>query len=431
MQTVGRTTPLSGEKVTRDYDAQRKETGSKSEISTGIAVHLDAQQRAIIQAGAQYCAEPSPDAMAAYAASLGLGRSLSGSDVASATSALSSAVANIGLRTQSIQLMRDALYRLCEAVNNDRITKSDMAMLLRRSQDLTAVVVAVEQLTGAVVAQQALLTSSSQVSATASLVANQQILTQMEDDVAQRQQAVETSTLAVNAATVDRDQAVTAKQQADSALAQVDNEENRTAVREAQSNLDRLQSILDIRQRELDVQQQRLEDSKRIRDQVKASRDASLANSSSSANTTGEFGPAPQNRVLNDSASTKIATVVDSMVRAVLNKDYTLDHCMILLASTAQPSNTAVQLCRDVMEMSATKALGTHFGVDWASRTIKCLLEVKKITNAQLANWLMDRNPPTKLDEIQLRLAEEPEARALRFRYIGELPKGINACGLK
>ena len=186
MLTVGRTTLLpSGTNKTVDSEG-------KSNLDTssgGIAVHLDAQQRAIIHTGARYCAEPSPDALAAYAASLGLGASVPGTGSGSASNALSSAAANIGLRTQSIQLMRDSLYRLCEASNNGRINESDMAMLLRRSQDLTAVVVAVEQLTGAVVAQQAAVTTNAQASASASLVANQQLLGEMEDKVAKKQAA--------------------------------------------------------------------------------------------------------------------------------------------------------------------------------------------------------------------------------------------------
>ena len=431
MQTIGRKTPLSGQQVTRDYNEQRKETGSRLETSTGIAVHLDAQQRAIIQAGARYCAEPSPDAMAAYAASLGLGGSLSGSDVASATSALSSAVANIGLRTQSIQLMRDALYRLCEAVNNNQITTRDMAMLLRRSQDLTAVVVAVEQLTGAVVARQALLTSSSQATAIASLVANQQVLSQMEDQVEQRQLAVETASLAVSKATTDRDQAAAAKQQADSVLAQEDTEENRAAVREKKINLDHLQKILEIRQRELEIQQQRLQDAKRVRDQVKATRDASLANSSSSSNSSGEFGSPRQIRGLNDNASARVATVVDSMVREVLNKDYTVDHCMVLLAGEKNPNAVAVELCRDVMQESAEKILGTHFGVDWSSITLKCLLEEKELTSKQINDWLSENYPDSELDDVQLRLSTVPAVRSLRYKYIAELTLRVDACGLR
>ena len=43
--------------------------------------------------------------------------------------------------------MRDAFYRICEASNNGNLNDLEVATLLRRSQDLTAVVLAVEQLT--------------------------------------------------------------------------------------------------------------------------------------------------------------------------------------------------------------------------------------------------------------------------------------------
>lgn len=57
--------------------------------------------------------------------------------------------------------MRDALNRMCEAYGNGAIGEAQVVTLLNRSQDLTAVIFAVEQLTGAVTANQFAVTGSS------------------------------------------------------------------------------------------------------------------------------------------------------------------------------------------------------------------------------------------------------------------------------
>ena len=106
--------------------------------------------------------------MSAYASALGLGISDPTKRAASLSNALGSSAASIGLRTQSITLMRDALYRMCEANANQAISGVSVEMILRRSQDLTAVIMAIEQLTGAVTANQAILSGSSGSSASAS-----------------------------------------------------------------------------------------------------------------------------------------------------------------------------------------------------------------------------------------------------------------------
>lgn len=159
--SIDRSTPLNGKTV----------DGNEIE---GIAVHMDAQQRAVIQSGLGYCAEPSPDAISAIASSISLSGANSSAKL-DAASSLATSVGSIGLRTQSIQLMRDALYRLCEAINNGAISQTDMAMLLHRSQDLTAVVVAVEQLTGTVVVPPVVITPKLNESTTDSEVTASQI----------------------------------------------------------------------------------------------------------------------------------------------------------------------------------------------------------------------------------------------------------------
>ena len=160
MQTIGRRTTLPG-----------------SDKTDGVAIHLDAQQRLVlVKAGGHYCAEPSPDALAAYASSLGLGLSAPSYGAASVANALQSSAGSIGLRTQSITLMRDALYRMCEAYENGALGEVQVSMLLGRSQDLTAVILAIEQLTGSVAGNQVIMTGTAGSGASASLLSDQKLL---------------------------------------------------------------------------------------------------------------------------------------------------------------------------------------------------------------------------------------------------------------
>ena len=105
---------------------------------------VDASQRAIFSVNktfmtagkltkswTAFCAEPSPDALVAYASSFGVSAAVEGKalDVAASQS---QAAASIGLRTQTIQLLRDGMYRLCESYASGTIDNDDMAMLQRR-----------------------------------------------------------------------------------------------------------------------------------------------------------------------------------------------------------------------------------------------------------------------------------------------------------
>jgi hypothetical protein len=132
----------------------------------GKAIHLDAPQRLVFtNSTGDVCAEPSPDALQAYAASFnGSGKTASGVE-AQLAAAFSETSGSIGLRTQAITLMRDALYRICEAHHNNAIGELDTVLLMERSQDLTLGILAIEQLTGAVVARQVTLSAGPNASA--------------------------------------------------------------------------------------------------------------------------------------------------------------------------------------------------------------------------------------------------------------------------
>ncbi|RYE73262.1 MAG: hypothetical protein EOO81_01040 [Oxalobacteraceae bacterium] len=116
------------------------------------------------------CPEPSPDALSAGSISLSVDASKA--SVADLRAALASAeqAGNIGLRTQSIQLLRDQLAYLCLMRLSDpqaAAHESEYVLLFKRYQSAVLGVLAIEQLTGAVKAQP--LTVSASGSATVNI----------------------------------------------------------------------------------------------------------------------------------------------------------------------------------------------------------------------------------------------------------------------
>jgi hypothetical protein len=143
----------------------KKETlGSGFNGKAPAGVFIDAEQRAVLsnrRAGSDLrvvCAEPAPDALSAIAAQAGV----SVSDISNAVSAeggVSEAAANIGLRTQTIQTLRDGFYRVCEAYMNG-LSEEQYSIMLRRFQTNMIALLAIEQLTGAVKGGDAVVSAS-------------------------------------------------------------------------------------------------------------------------------------------------------------------------------------------------------------------------------------------------------------------------------
>lgn len=135
----------------------------------GETTFIDAKQRAVFAIphdngnGAwetRICAEPSPDALSALAASGSGGLSFAQKASIQAAYVVSETASSIGLRTQSIQLMRDAMFRMCEGVASGTLTSFQFETLYRRFQNSMVTILAIEQLTGVVKAGGAQLSSN-------------------------------------------------------------------------------------------------------------------------------------------------------------------------------------------------------------------------------------------------------------------------------
>ena len=110
-----------------------------------------------------FCAEPSPDALSALSASGAIKIDTPKGFSGATQGAFAETAGSIGLRTQSIQLMRDAMYRLCEGAMNGYLGNAAFETLHRRFQNSMVAILAVEQLTGAVRAPALTLNSGAAV----------------------------------------------------------------------------------------------------------------------------------------------------------------------------------------------------------------------------------------------------------------------------
>ena len=147
------------------------------------------------------CIEPSPDALSVFAATAAGNVSTANQFAAAFGGTRAESGANIGLRTQTITILRDQGYRICEAYANSGINPTDYAQLLRRNQVLTTASLAIEQLTGAVVGP------SVAIGASGSLEVDQAAVTAAGEKFAAQEKAVGVQEGVVAGKVADEDKA--------------------------------------------------------------------------------------------------------------------------------------------------------------------------------------------------------------------------------
>lgn len=369
LQTVSRTTSIPAPTYILQQNTPALPQGAKSsaavKISNGRAIHLDAQQRLVITTVRGFCAEPSPDAMAAYASALGFSAKNSTQNSVAASNAINSAAANIGLRTQSITLMRDTLYRMCEAYLNGQVDEIQVATLIGRSMDLTAVILAIEQLTGATAASQVALTPGGSANASSILVSNQQAL-----DLARKKltakEAVEAETkLKADSDEKDRVIAEAALTAAQDKLANVEASDTSTQSEKDTAKADLAAADSSYKSSALSAKNSlsKYNDAKTAREDaqdlvqtIADTRDAAILESSAQVSSGSTFGSPIKSVVFDKGAAEHISKAVSGMIGAVLNKRYLEEACAELIFAgptsatpEAQATYTAsVDYCSDL-----------------------------------------------------------------------------------
>lgn len=329
----------------------------------GRALHLDAKQRVVLaKAGTRdgrvdmACAEPSPDALSAFASSVGGGISVSGQGAGSAASALSEAAASIGLRTQSITLMRDALYRVCEAYYNCAISEPQAMALLSRSQDLTAAVVSIEQLTGAIVAKQAALGGAADASASAALLSNTQALAKMRELRAQYAEEA-TKLEAENKTAVGErkrvDGEIATKRTEVSAAPPEEKSAREAELADLESQREGFDAEAIRTQSQLDLKREQIADMDKAITATAAQLDSATTSATASAASDASLsGGSVVSRLDKDTAQA-ISTAVVSITNSVINKSYISTECMALLTA----ANLELGSGGDATKLACIKAI--------------------------------------------------------------------------
>lgn len=298
----------------------------------GDALMVDAKQRAIYTVTKQYddkswkavCAEPSPDALSALSASGALDATVM-QKALGVTFGSQEGAASIGLRTQTITTLRDAMYRLCEGYASNALDEIGFARLQRRYQNIMLGLLSIEQLTGAVVANQAMINGS--VSSRLG-----QSLAQVTEYVQKARDAASATKAALEGATA------TAKT-ADDELKKAD--ANFKAAKTAANGDETVQAVKDAKA-VLDAKKTAADDAGGAKAKVAAkdvSAKAELASledlrkdldrASQSASTVGSFQTAGVRPQTMDSASiTKVAETVKDIVTLIVDKDFTRETCL-------------------------------------------------------------------------------------------------------
>jgi len=123
-------------------------------------IAMDSKQRAVLTAlghtGLRFCAEPSPDVFAVMAqaassnASAGNGVDPKAIEAALAATFSSAEQASTIPRTQTINMLREMMYRTCERYLNGGIDEDELALQAVRDQRLMVSILAIEQMAGVI-----------------------------------------------------------------------------------------------------------------------------------------------------------------------------------------------------------------------------------------------------------------------------------------
>ena len=319
----------------------------------GVAIHLDAPQRLVYSsADGVLCAEPTPDALQAYAASLGVGVGAPSQGAASIAQAMQTGAASVGLHTQSITLMRDALYRVCEQAHNKSIGSADIIHLLQRSQDLTLGVLAIEQLTGAVTSKQVVLSGTANASASSNIAnteaakaaaAKTELVRKQERDNAQKK--------------VTDDQSAFDALKAQMAAPGISEPE--TAALQAKK--DALGNTITQDKDALTVAEKNYQSAQDATLAINGQLDSAMTSAATGATGNGAFASGSDQKIIDKETAAAIAQAVEQIVDTVVNRGRLVDVCANFMSSAATGGHSSADFhAVNYLRQECTKVFQTY-----------------------------------------------------------------------
>jgi hypothetical protein len=155
----------------------------RANMEDGDSFFLDARQRVVSNVALQkeqfdngqitprrvVCAEPSPDVALAMARSFGAGVNVLTYGSGNVSGASSEALTQLAERFAAVQLLRDILYRSCEAYANGAISNTAYALMMARLDETTTTILLGEMAAGAFGRQLAAAQGSADAKSTTSL----------------------------------------------------------------------------------------------------------------------------------------------------------------------------------------------------------------------------------------------------------------------
>ena len=94
------------------------------------------------------CTEPSPDAISSWGASLKGGLKAGSTTIQDLAATLNDTASYVGQRTETVQLLRDGMFRSCEAYINNMMQPGEFVVAQKHYQNIMLGLVAMEQLRG-------------------------------------------------------------------------------------------------------------------------------------------------------------------------------------------------------------------------------------------------------------------------------------------
>ncbi|MBI3716552.1 MAG: hypothetical protein HY255_11215 [Betaproteobacteria bacterium] len=319
----------------------------RNEEAAGKTVSLDATQRVVVSTNVKeadgkggtkehtrYCPEPTPDAIVAFASSLGLSASGPAKDATASAdfhNALASQVASVGLRTPTTQIIRDLITANCIAHMNGALSDKQFAEAFERNQDFVLAAHAIAVIGGEPVARQFLLNSTAGAGALSDARAAYldyqkahaaRIKAQAEYD--NKRQAKATAASAATAAGEKHDAAVKAKA-------------GDKAIKAAKAAQDEAEAALAKATSEEAAAKKALDDAEPLEKQAQATAAAAAAGQVSAGGSGKEASPASLARSsATVNLSDKAVAAITHIVTSTLLSGYSLERCLSRLVEVSK-----------------------------------------------------------------------------------------------
>ena len=323
LNTIGRTTNLN--------------------TSEAKAIHLDVKQRLAFGNAEKFCAEASPDALSAFSTGAGFAQGIpSAGNSTSANLAGQESSSSIGLRTQSIALQREIFYRICEAGYNNKISNAQIGVLMARSQDLTSVVLAVEQLTGAVVANQSSLTNGAKTTSASAVSSNAEVIKLLKEDEAEAKANFDTqSNILKGLEETNLPAAKTAESNANSSLIAAQNldpqpeniQDFQLAYESRKAERENIEASIISQRQNVENAEARYVETRSLVEEYEKLNDAGTSFTRVDAFGDSEFSDNQSKNNISDQTAEHISDAVTTMVTTALNKKYNEELCMGILSA--------------------------------------------------------------------------------------------------